>query len=92
MQLVGYSSFAKRHWKRMQYYGGKIFEGKHRSREMHEEGDLCLPCWIDRGRKRRRIAAALQLLDLPKHKQHQKGNNINNKTTGAMHTHDDMTF
>ena len=44
MQLVGYSSFCQKTLERMQYYGGKIFEGKHRSREMHKEGDLRLPC------------------------------------------------
>ena len=76
----------------MQYYGGKIFEGKHRSREMHKEGDLCLPCCCERSRNRRRILVALQLLDLPKH--NNNGRNIinNNNTTGAMNTHDDMTF
>ena len=44
MQLVGYSNSAKRHWNRMQYYGGKIYEGKHRIREMLKEGGLRLPC------------------------------------------------
>ena len=44
MQLVGYSNTAKIHWNRIQYYGGKIFEGKHRSRDILKEGDLRLPC------------------------------------------------
>ena len=34
----------ERLWNRMQYYGGKIIEGKHRSRDMLKEGDLRLPC------------------------------------------------
>ena len=41
---------------------------------------------------RRRTLVALQLLDLPKHNNNGR-NTINNRnTTGAMHTHDDMTF
>ena len=72
----------------------KILGEKYRSREMHKErGNTSCLVELTAVGIRRRIAAALQLLYLPKHKQQRKENTINNKnTTGAMHTHDDMTF
>ena len=42
MRLVGYSNNLQKTWNRMQYYGGKIFGEKHRSREMHKEREIHL--------------------------------------------------
>ena len=50
MQLVGYSNTAQKILESNAILWWKIFGEKHRSREMHKEGDLCLPCCCERSR------------------------------------------
>ena len=88
MQLVGYSNFAQKTLESNAILCVKIIGGKHRSRGMHKEGEICLALLRDTSKN----FAALQLRDLPKHNNNGR-NTINNKnTTGAMPTHDDMSF
>ena len=70
----------------------KILVGKHRSRDMLKEGDLRLPCCCKGGKDTSKTLVALQLLDLPKHNNNGRNTINNQKTTSAMHTHDDMSF
>ena len=57
-----------------------------------QRGDYA--CLVDTAgnRDRHDTGVALQVLDLPMHKQHRKGTNKYHEHNGAMHKHDDMTI
>ena len=76
MHVVGYSSIYKR-LEMHAIFCGKIFEGKHRSREMHKEVGLRLPCGTADSRDQQAAVVDPRLPILPKQKQYNK-TEINN--------------
>ena len=75
MQLVGYSNSALKTLESNAILCGKIFGGKHRSRECTKKGIYTCLVAVKEVEICQRIVIALQLLDLPKHNNNRRKHN-----------------